>query len=71
MKLSMQVPYSGGFKQSAALVRDYEQAGLDIVWVAEAYGFDAAQLHGLPGRHHRDRSRSARPSCRSTPARRR
>ncbi len=46
MKLSMQVPYSGGFKQSAALVRDYEQAGLDIVWVAEAYGFDAPSFMG-------------------------
>ncbi len=46
MKLSMQVPYSGGFKQSAALVRDYERAGLDIVWVAEAYGFDAPSFMG-------------------------
>jgi F420-dependent oxidoreductase-like protein len=46
MKLSMQVPYSGGFKQSAALVSDYEHAGLDIVWVAEAYGFDAPSFMG-------------------------
>ena len=46
MKLSMQVPYSGGFKESAALVRDYERAGLDIVWVAEAYGFDAPSFMG-------------------------
>ncbi len=46
MRLSMQVPYSGGFKQSAALVRDYERAGLDIVWVAEAYGFDAPSFMG-------------------------
>jgi F420-dependent oxidoreductase-like protein len=46
MKLSMQVPYSGGFKQSAALVHDYERAGLDIVWVAEAYGFDAPSFMG-------------------------
>jgi F420-dependent oxidoreductase-like protein len=46
VKLSMQVPYSGGFKQSAALVRDYESAGLDIVWVAEAYGFDAPSFMG-------------------------
>jgi F420-dependent oxidoreductase-like protein len=46
MKLSMQVPYAGGFKQSAALVRDYERAGLDIVWVAEAYGFDAPSFMG-------------------------
>jgi F420-dependent oxidoreductase-like protein len=46
VKLSMQVPYSGGFKQSAQLVRDYEHAGLDIVWVAEAYGYDAPSFMG-------------------------
>ena len=42
MKLGMQVPYAGGFKDSAKLVSDYEKAGLDIVWVAEAYGFAPA-----------------------------
>jgi F420-dependent oxidoreductase-like protein len=46
MKLAMQVPYAGGFEQSAALVRDYESAGLDIVWVAEAYGFDGPSFMG-------------------------
>jgi F420-dependent oxidoreductase-like protein len=46
MKLSMQVSYAGGFKESARQVRDYERAGLDIVWVAEAYGFDAPSFMG-------------------------
>jgi F420-dependent oxidoreductase-like protein len=46
MKLSMQVSYAGGFKESAAQVRDYEAAGLDVVWVAEAYGYDAPSFMG-------------------------
>jgi F420-dependent oxidoreductase-like protein len=46
MKLSMQVSYAGGFKESAAQVRDYERAGLDVVWVAEAYGYDAPSFMG-------------------------
>src|SRR3954464_8204089 len=46
MKLGMQVPYAGGFKESAALVQQYEKAGLDTVWVAEAYGFDGVSMMG-------------------------
>ena len=46
MKLGMQVPYAGGFKESAKLVSDYEKAGLDTVWVAEAYGFDGVSMMG-------------------------
>ncbi len=46
MKISMQLDYSGGFKESAARVVDFEKAGLDLVWVAEAYGFDAPSLMG-------------------------
>ncbi|MGZ4706196.1 MAG: LLM class F420-dependent oxidoreductase [Acidimicrobiales bacterium] len=46
MKLGMQVPYAGGFKESAKLVSEYEKAGLDIVWVAEAYGFDGVSMAG-------------------------
>jgi F420-dependent oxidoreductase-like protein len=45
----MQVPYAGtpeGFAQAAAQVADLERAGLDIVWVAEAYGFDAPSFMG-------------------------
>jgi F420-dependent oxidoreductase-like protein len=46
MKLAMQLQYSGGFKESARQVSEYEKAGLDIVWVAEAYGFDAPSFMG-------------------------
>ena len=46
MRLGMQLQYAGGFKESAAQVADYERAGLDIVWVAEAYGFDAPSFMG-------------------------
>jgi F420-dependent oxidoreductase-like protein len=45
----MQVPYAGsadGFAQAATQVADLEKAGLDIVWVAEAYGFDAPSYMG-------------------------
>jgi F420-dependent oxidoreductase-like protein len=46
MKIGMQIDYSGGFKASADRVVQYEKAGLDIAWVAEAYGFDAPSLMG-------------------------
>jgi len=46
MKLSMQVGYAGGFAESVAQVRALEQAGMDIVYVAEAYGYDAPSLMG-------------------------
>ncbi len=46
MKLTAQLAYSGGFKESAAHVAELEKAGLDLVWVAEAYGFDSPSLMG-------------------------
>jgi len=46
MKLSMQVGYSGGFAESVAQVQALEKAGMDIVYVAEAYGYDAVTLMG-------------------------
>ena len=46
MKLSMQVGYSGGFAESVAQVQALETAGMDIVYVAEAYGYDAVSLMG-------------------------
>ena len=46
MKISMQLGYSGGFMDTVAEVRELEQAGLDTVWVAEAYGFDGVSLMG-------------------------
>ena len=46
MKISMQMPYAGGFEQSVALTAELEKAGLDIVYVAEAYSFDAVSAMG-------------------------
>ncbi len=46
MKLAMALSYSGGFKESVQKVADLEKAGLDIVWVAEAYSFDAISQVG-------------------------
>lgn len=46
MKISTMLSYSGGFKQAAAQVVEMEKAGLDLVWVAEAYGFDSPSLMG-------------------------
>ena len=53
MKISTLLSYSGGFRQAAAEVAEFEKAGLDLVWVAEAYGLDGPEPHGLPGRPHR------------------
>lgn len=46
MRLSMQLNYAGDFKQSVDQVATLEKAGMDIVWVAEAYGFDAPSFMG-------------------------
>ncbi len=46
MKISTMLSYAGGFKQAARDVADMEKAGLDLVWVAEAYGFDSPSLMG-------------------------
>jgi F420-dependent oxidoreductase-like protein len=46
MQISTFLSYAGGFKQAAADVADLESAGLDMVWVAEAYGFDSPSLMG-------------------------
>ena len=46
MKLAMQVNYAGDILETVEQVVTYEQAGLDIVFVAEAYGFDAVSILG-------------------------
>lgn len=46
MRVSTMLDYSRGFKQSADAVTELERAGLDIVWVAEAYGYDAPSQLG-------------------------
>ncbi len=46
MKIATLLSYSGGFRESAQAVADLEKAGLDLVWVAEAYGFDSPSQMG-------------------------
>jgi F420-dependent oxidoreductase-like protein len=46
MRLSMQLPYAGGFKEAVQKVADLERAGLDIVWIGEAYSFDSISQMG-------------------------
>jgi F420-dependent oxidoreductase-like protein len=46
MRLSTMLDYSRGIKGSLDAVVDLERAGLDIVWVAEAYGYDAVSQMG-------------------------
>ena len=46
MKISTMLSYAGGFKEAAREVAEMEKAGLDLVWVAEAYGFDSPSMMG-------------------------
>jgi F420-dependent oxidoreductase-like protein len=46
VKVCTQLSYAGGFKRAVEQVVEMESAGLDLVWVAEAYGFDAPSLLG-------------------------
>lgn len=46
MKISTMMGYAGGFKRAARDIAEMEKAGLDLVWVAEAYGFDSPSLMG-------------------------
>lgn len=47
MRLGMHMSYSGGFAETVAELADYEKAGLDIVFVPEAYSFDAVSQLGF------------------------
>jgi F420-dependent oxidoreductase-like protein len=46
MKISTVLGYAGGFRRAAAEVAELERAGLDLVWVAEAYGLDSPSMMG-------------------------
>ncbi|MDF5756843.1 LLM class F420-dependent oxidoreductase [Spongiactinospora sp. TRM90649] len=46
MRIGMALGYSKGFKETVAELADHERAGLDIVFVAEAYSFDAVSQMG-------------------------
>ena len=47
MRIGMSLNYSEGFKETVEELADYEQAGLDIVFVPEAYSFDAVSQMGF------------------------
>jgi F420-dependent oxidoreductase-like protein len=47
MRIGLSINYAGGFAQTAAEVADLERAGLDIVFVPEAYSFDAVSALGF------------------------
>ncbi len=42
----MPLSYAGGFAESARQTAELEKVGLDTVWVAEAYGYDAPSMMG-------------------------
>lgn len=46
LQISTILAYSGGFTEAARSVAEMERAGLDLVWVAEVYGFDSPSLMG-------------------------
>ena len=46
MKLSMMINYSGDFHADVRRVTELEAAGLDVVWIPEAYSFDAISQIG-------------------------
>ena len=46
MKLSTMLMYDGNPRAAADSIAALESAGLDTVWVAEAYGFDSPTLMG-------------------------
>jgi F420-dependent oxidoreductase-like protein len=46
MKISTLLSYAGGFKEAVKEVQALEKAGLDVVWVPEAYSFDAPSAMG-------------------------
>ena len=47
MRVGMMLNYSGGFTETVSELADYERAGLQIVFVPEAYSFDAVSQLGF------------------------
>ena len=47
MKLAMMLNYSGDFHADVTRIQELEKAGLDLVWVAEAYSYDAISQVGF------------------------
>jgi F420-dependent oxidoreductase-like protein len=51
MKLSTTVAYAGDPKKAAQRAKDLEAAGVDMIWVAELYSFDAVSILGYLAAH--------------------
>jgi F420-dependent oxidoreductase-like protein len=47
MRIGMFLSYSGGFAETVGELADFERAGVDIVFVPEAYSFDAVSQLGF------------------------
>ena len=47
MRIGMPLNYGGGFKETVDELSTHEKAGLDIVYVPEAYSFDAVSQLGF------------------------
>ena len=47
VRIGMSLNYSGGFTETVAELADHEKAGLEIVFVPEAYSFDAVSQLGF------------------------
>lgn len=47
MHIGTSLNYSGGFKETVAEVTELEKAGLDVIFVPEAYSFDAVSQLGF------------------------
>src|ERR1700757_1795518 len=47
MRIGMFLSYAGGFAETVTELADYERAGADIVFVPEAYSFDAVSQLGF------------------------
>jgi F420-dependent oxidoreductase-like protein len=47
MRVGMSLGYAGGFNEAVAELADFERAGMDIVFVPEAYSFDAVSQLGF------------------------
>jgi F420-dependent oxidoreductase-like protein len=46
VRIGIQASYAGGFRETAAEIRDLEAAGLDVALVSEVYTFDAVSQLG-------------------------
>ena len=46
MQLSTMIGYSGGFHEGVERIVALEKAGLDVVWIPEAYSVDAISQIG-------------------------